>query len=195
MVDLTYAEVGATRDGDLPDGYRRIKARALIGRGPHVFAAAVRALRSFDMQRGAGLRVKLIRSGAPSGGAEAESSSLPADAAGVEVGAEVAIGAGVGPLRLWAPCRVVWVVDEPRRYGYGYGTLPGHPESGEEAFLVTLDDQEFVRLEVRMFSRPARWYTRWSGPAGTLVQDWAADRYRASLVRLATTDALPRRAE
>jgi uncharacterized protein (UPF0548 family) len=175
-VELTYAEVGATRDSDLPDGYRRIRARALVGRGPHVFAAAVRGLRSFDMQRGAGLRVRT-------------------DAPGVEVGAEVAMGMGVGPVRLWAPCRVVWVIDEPRRYGYGYGTLPGHPESGEEAFLVSLDEQEFVRLEIRAFSRPVRWFARWSGPAETLVQDWATDRYRASLVRLATTDALPRRTE
>jgi uncharacterized protein (UPF0548 family) len=194
-VELTYAEVGATRDGDLPDGYRRIRARALVGRGPHVFAAAVRGLRSFDMQRGAGLRVRFIRSGAPPSGAEAELSSLRTDAPGVEVAAEVAMGMGVGPLRLWAPCRVVWVIDEPRLYGYGYGTLPGHPESGEEGFLVSLDEQEFVRLEIRAFSRPARWFARWSGPAETLVQDWATDRYRASLVRLATTDALPRRAE
>ena len=38
------------------------------------------------------------------------------------------MGVGVGPMRLWAPCRVVWVIDEPRRYGYGYGT--GYPSYG-----------------------------------------------------------------
>jgi uncharacterized protein (UPF0548 family) len=36
---------------------------------------------------------------------------------------------------LWprdVPCRVVYVVDEPRRAGFAYGTLPGHPEIGGE---------------------------------------------------------------
>jgi uncharacterized protein (UPF0548 family) len=38
--------------------------------------------------------------------------------------------AHLGPIRV--PCRVVYVLDEPERRGFAYGTLPGHPESGEE---------------------------------------------------------------
>jgi uncharacterized protein (UPF0548 family) len=168
-MDLTYPEVGATRDGALPDGYRRIKARAQIGRGPRVFAAAARALRGFDMQREAGLRVRTQP------GAEQ-----------VAVGVEVAMSLGIGPLRLWAPCRVVWAIDEPQRYGYGYGTLPGHPESGEEGFEVTLAPDDPVWFEVRAFSRPGHWFVKAAGPAGSLIQDWATDRYRAAIQRLAT---------
>ena len=36
-------------------------------------------------------------------------------------------------------CRVVYVVDEEepiQRYGFAYGTLPDHAETGEERFLV-----------------------------------------------------------
>ena len=51
------------------------------------------------------------------------------------VGSEVMVG--LGPLR--APCRVVYVVDEPDRRGFAYGTLPGHPETGEELFAVRYD--------------------------------------------------------
>ncbi|GAA4732513.1 hypothetical protein GCM10023350_14890 [Nocardioides endophyticus] len=44
---------------------------------------------------------------------------------------------GLGPLALRIPCRVVYVVDEPERAGFAYGTLPGHPETGEELFLLS----------------------------------------------------------
>ena len=37
---------------------------------------------------------------------------------------------GLGPVR--APARVVYVIAEQDRRGFAYGTLPGHPETGEE---------------------------------------------------------------
>jgi uncharacterized protein (UPF0548 family) len=170
MQGLTYPEIGATRSGDMPDGYRRIRGRAVVGTGERVFAAAARILATFDMQRGAGLRV---RAAAPR--------------AALDV--ELASGMGVGPLRLWAPVRVVWVVDEPMRYGYGYGTLPGHPEKGEEGFLVWLDPDGLVRFEVRTFSRPASPMVRLASPLMEMVQDYVTDRYRDSLRRQATYQA------
>jgi NAD(P)-dependent dehydrogenase (short-subunit alcohol dehydrogenase family) len=35
-----------------------------------------------------------------------------------------------------APCRVVYVTEEARRFSFAYGTLPGHPEQGEVAFAM-----------------------------------------------------------
>ncbi|WP_345628804.1 DUF1990 family protein [Rugosimonospora acidiphila] len=165
-MELTYSEVGATFDGAFPNGYRHVRGRARLGRGERVYAGAVHALGSFDMQRRAGLRVRA------SVGMAAE-------------GVEVAFGFGAGPLRLWAPVRVVWLVNEPLRYGYGYGTLPGHPETGEEGFLVSLAPDETVWFEVRAFSRPDRWFVRAAGPLGALVQDRANDKYRSAIHRLA----------
>jgi uncharacterized protein (UPF0548 family) len=165
-VELTYSAIGATNDGVFPSGYRHVRGRARIGRGEQVYAAAVHALGSFDMQRGSGLKAKT-------------------DAAMAAVGVEVEFGFGAGPLRMWAPVRVVWLVNEPLRYGYGYGTLPGHPEDGEEGFLVSLAPDETVWFEVRAFSRPARWFVRLAGPLAALVQDRANDRYRESIHRLA----------
>jgi uncharacterized protein (UPF0548 family) len=55
--ELTYAEVGATRDGPLPPGYRHMRHRTLIGYGPEVMRAATDGLLEWRMQRGAGARI------------------------------------------------------------------------------------------------------------------------------------------
>jgi uncharacterized protein (UPF0548 family) len=97
-------------------------------------------------------------------------------------GLEVLIRYGVGPVRLPVPCRVVWTVDEPGRVGYGYGTLPGHPERGEEAFLVRRAADGQVWGTVLAFSRPATWYTRLGGPLTRAVQWLLAGWYLRALV-------------
>ena len=58
---------------------------------------------------------------------------------------------------LWvmAVDRVVLVIDEPGRYGFVYGTLPGHVERGEERFLVEIDADEKVWYSIVNYSRPA----------------------------------------
>ena len=51
---------------------------------------------------------------------------------GVQASSEVVLVDAIVVVRLGflpAPCRVVYVVDEPDVRGFGYGTLPGHPES------------------------------------------------------------------
>jgi uncharacterized protein (UPF0548 family) len=91
------------------------------------------------------------------------------------------LGLGVGPLRVAAPCRVVYVVDDPRRSGFAYGTLPGHPESGEEAFIVEHHGDDMVSFTITAFSRPAARIARVAGPAGRLIQSWTTSRYLRSL--------------
>jgi uncharacterized protein (UPF0548 family) len=162
MTDLTYPETGVTRGEELPAGYRHVRRHEKLGVGADVFRRAVDGLRGWQMQRGAGLRVP---------------EQTPAPAVGVRVTMAVPF------LRI--PCQVVWVLDEDRRYGYGYGTLPGHPEIGEEAFVVHLDAADQVWLDLRAFSRPGRWYTRLGGPLGWLAQDLATRRYVATLRRIA----------
>jgi uncharacterized protein (UPF0548 family) len=72
-----------------------------------------------------------------------------------DVNAVVLVGVRLGPIWVLAPCRVVWAIQQPQRCGFAYGTLDGHPERGEEAFLVELDDAGTVWLAVTAFSRPA----------------------------------------
>ena len=61
---------------------------------------------------------------------------------------------------LWVlnACRIVYVVDEPgpvHRFGFAYGTLPDHVETGEERFLVEWDEATGdVWYDILAFSRP-----------------------------------------
>lgn len=151
---LTYPEVGATA-GTLPAGYHHLDVTAPIGRGRERFEQAADAVLRWGMQRGAGLRVRT-------------------DDDVVAVDAVVLVRLGL----LAAPCRVVYVVDEPDRRGFGYGTLPGHPERGEESFTVRYDPaDDTVHAAVRAFSRPTAWWMRAGGPVATLAQRMIAKRY------------------
>ncbi|HEY6279954.1 MAG TPA: DUF1990 domain-containing protein [Streptosporangiaceae bacterium] len=162
---FTYPELGATR-GSLPPGYHHRVRQAGLGPGQATFDRAAAALSGWAMHRAAGLRV---------------TASGPA-----EPGAVVAMALGWGPARITACCRVVYTVREPGRHGFGYGTLPGHPESGEEAFLVELGPGGDVTFTIRAFSRPATALARSAGPAGRLVQDYFTRRYLRALQRLAS---------
>jgi uncharacterized protein (UPF0548 family) len=84
---------------------------------------------------------------------------------------------GIGRLGVNAPVRVVYVVDEPDRQGFAYGTLPGHPESGEEAFMVELHDDDAVTFTITAFSRPSSLLTRIGGPVSHAIQSWVTTRY------------------
>lgn len=153
---LTYAEVGATAS-TLPAGYHHLDLAAPIGRGRQRFEEAGDAVLRWGMLRGAGWGVRV----------DAEDEIATVDAV-------VRVRLGV----LSAPCRVVYVVNEPNRRGYAYGTLPGHPESGEELFSVRYDPaDDTVYAQVRAFSRPAAWWTRATGPLGRLMQRTIAQRY------------------
>jgi uncharacterized protein (UPF0548 family) len=105
-------------------------------------------------------------------------------------GAIVVLRAGFGPLRLTIPCRVIYTEVGSDRRGFAYGTLPGHPEQGEEAFLVDLTDTGDVHFRIRAFSRPASLLARVGGPLTRVVQAYATNRYVTATRRLAgpTTD-------
>jgi uncharacterized protein (UPF0548 family) len=155
---LTYAEVGATA-GPLPAGYHHVQESAVIGHGRRRFEEAAEAGMRWGMLRGAGLRVETTTDVA-------------------KVGSDVIVH--LGPVR--APCRVVYVVDEPDRRGFAYGTLPGHAESGEELFLVRYDPAtDEVRAEVTAFSRHATWWSRLAGPVTALLQKVVTRRYLSAL--------------
>ncbi|MCQ4210734.1 DUF1990 family protein [Streptomyces longispororuber] len=155
---LTYSEVGATlADGELPPGYAHLDRRVRLGSGHDCFERAGAAVLSWQVQRGAGLRVA----------AEHD----------VREGADVVLRA----LWLRIPCRVVRVVRADSRTGFAYGTLPGHPECGEEAFLVTREADDSVWLRIRAFSRPGRWYARLAGPLARAVQLAVTRRYLRAL--------------
>ncbi|MEH3078354.1 MAG: DUF1990 family protein [Quadrisphaera sp.] len=83
------------------------------------------------------------------------------------------------------PVRVVAVVDTDDRRGFAYGTLRGHPVSGEEAFVVHRDPEGRVHLTLRSLTRPAPsgpW--RLVFPALLVAQRVYRRRYQQALVGL-----------
>jgi uncharacterized protein (UPF0548 family) len=93
------------------------------------------------------------------------------------------LGLGIGPARLNVPCRVVYLVDDPCRRGFAYGTLPGHPESGEESFIIERRNDETVTFTVTAFSRPATWLAKAAAPIGRAIQRRITDRYLTAFAR------------
>ena len=181
MSDLTYPEAGATRDGRLPRGYHRLHHRMPVADTPEAFDRAREAVLTFAMHRGAGARIRAVPvSGAWSSGRRGE----PEDIGPERAAPGVRLTVTLGPFTV--PCQVVYVIDEPDRAGFGYGTLPGHQESGEEAFHVERDATGRVWLRVTAFSRPARWPTILAGPLAVAMQHGFARLLGRSLRRICT---------
>lgn len=162
---LTYAPHGGSVDLDparVPAGFRTFRHEAVIGSGRERWASAAAEVLEWGMQRGAGIRV-----------------STPRVVVGDDVTLTIPLQ-GLVPIK--ARTRVLTLVDEPRRRGFVYGTLPGHPERGEEAFLVTIDDEGTVRASVQGFSRPSPGVWMLTAPLLRIVQAIYTRRYVRALL-------------
>lgn len=164
--DLTYTGWGLTRSGRAPDGYRTAFHRVHVGNGLRDFERLAAGILGWDLHRGAGLTVR-------------------ADAPVAAVGGRIVSGFGLGKLRIPAPCRVVWAEEAGNRAGFGYGTLRGHPESGEESFLAVLDGDGSVYFELFAFSRHANWFYRLGAPVASACQALVTRRYIGAAKALA----------
>jgi uncharacterized protein (UPF0548 family) len=135
---FTYAAIGCTATMP-PQGYTVDHTRVKLGTGENVFIRATAALRRWDHFR--------------VGWVEAWPPETP-----IQPGEVVSVLAH--KFRLWSlnACRIVYVLDESRpirRFGFAYGTLPDHVESGEERFVVEWDEAiDEVWYDILAFSRP-----------------------------------------
>ena len=159
---FSYAEIGQTRTGG-PAGSQSFTRSAILPAGVG-FDSAADALLRWQVQSRAGLRVA-------------------ASTITVEPDAVVIMRLGLGRIALRIPCRVVYVIDEPDRQGFAYGTLSGHPECGKEAFVLHRDPGGRVRFVITAFSRPATRLANLAGPAGRRFQHFITSRYLRTLDR------------
>ncbi|SDZ44027.1 DUF1990 family protein [Herbiconiux ginsengi] len=201
---LSYAAVGATQAEDLlyfpPKGFHPMERRARLGSGTERFEAASAKLMAWGVQRGSGITVGDIQPAAPT---ETDYAGLVYDESGAPVGPRAAhpeqgygedgtplVSAGTTAeltirafgMSFRAPIRVVYLVNEPGRIGFAYGTLPGHPESGEESFVVEHLSDDSVWIVVRAFSRPSTWFYRLGQPVLRIMQARATRRYLRALM-------------
>jgi uncharacterized protein (UPF0548 family) len=147
---FTYPEVGATNTTP-PAGYQVDHNRIQLGSGEATFRSAVEALkhwRQFDL----GWVV-----------------IAPRDVL-VEVGAIVAVKARAFGTWSLSACRVVYTINEARRFGFAYGTLPDHVEKGEERFLVEWLPDDSVWYDILAFSRPRHPLVRFSSLLARMLQ-------------------------
>jgi len=155
--EVTYDEPGQSRSNGLPSGYHHDHLIVPIGHGEADWGRAQEAIGRWRAHHGAGLTVTPT-------------------AAPIEEGGTVVVSRNLGPVLLVAPCRIVYTTATATRFGFAYGTLPGHPEQGEEAFHVTFEDGRVV-AEIVAFSRPADLLTRLAGPLARQVQKATTKRY------------------
>lgn len=159
---FSYAPVGLTEPGvPTPPGFRRARWTTELGHGADVFDAAAATVMSWGMQRGAGLAV--VADGTPRAG------DVVAMAAPLPIG--------------WidVTCRVIAVIDEPDRRGFVYGTLPIHPETGEESFAVVRDAGGTVSLDIVAVSRSSHPLSRLAPPIARRLQAQAVGRYQQAV--------------
>ena len=153
-LDFTYPAVGATAAVP-PAGYVVDRTRIQLGEGAGTFAAAKSALRRWEHFR--------------LGWVEAWPPETP-----IQAGQVVAVIARLFDLWLLNACRIVYVLDEEGpvpRYGFAYGTLPEHAESGEERFTVEWHEQDdAVWYDILAFSRPQQFLARLGYPFARRLQ-------------------------
>lgn len=135
---FSYSAVGATANSP-PAGFDVDHTRVKLGSGEQVFQAAGSALKRWEQFR--------------LGWVEAYPAETP-----IEPGAVVAVVARAVGAWWINTCRIIYVVDETapvRRFGFAYGTLAEHVESGEERFSIEWNQAEDeVWYDIFAFSRP-----------------------------------------
>ncbi|MGY1751649.1 DUF1990 family protein [Blastococcus sp. SYSU D01042] len=163
---FSYPEVGATGEAGLPDGYRRATYSSVVGSGRADFERATAAVFDWRAQRSVGFVVR-------------------ADGPATRPGTVVVLTAGPARFGYELPCRVVEARTEGDERGFSYGTLAGHPESGEERFTVRLLPGGDVVYEIRVFFRLAGRAARLASPLSLLLQRLGTARYVAAIGRAA----------
>ena len=208
---VSYGAVGATQAADLmsfpPRGFRPIERRVRLGFGEPRWNYAWTSALSWAIQRSSGFDVKRSetpgavtdRTYTPVGFDDSGTAIDPADLQQGETPSPVAPAVGpdgsplmvpgdtanlifsFGPIKINAPVRVVYVIDEPNRKGFAYGTLLGHPESGEECWIIERAEDGSVWMTIRAFSRPSRWYWWLGYPFLRIMQTVYTKRYERAL--------------
>ena len=164
---FSYSEVGATQTGP-PASYTVDHNRIRLGEGERTYQRAVEALknwRQFDLGW-----VTIVPRGVE-----------------IKAGSTVAVKARAFGTWSLNACRVVYVIDESRRFGFAYGTLPDHVERGEERFLIEWLPDDSVWYDILAFSRPQHPLVKLSSPLARRLQKRFA---RDSLARMASVAVL-----
>jgi uncharacterized protein (UPF0548 family) len=163
---LSYPDVGASATA-VATGYNVDRNRVQLGRGEGTWQRAAEAIREWRMFSMPWL-------------------SLHWTSAPIKVGTDVAVLVRHFGFYSLNACRIVYVVDEEdplKRFGFAYGTLAEHAESGEERFTVEwnpADDK--VWYDILAFSRPRHMLARMGYPLSRFLQKRFAEGSKAAML-------------
>jgi uncharacterized protein (UPF0548 family) len=164
---FSYREVGATRNSSTPPaGYPINHYRGTLGRGQETFKRARAAICAWKMYHLSWTKLCWP---------ETE----------IKEGAVVAVLANHFGLWSLNACRIIYTLEEDgspsARYGFAFGTLPGHVEEGEERFTVEWDEKSNeVAYELFAFARPKPLIAKIGSPLVRSVQRrFALDSFAA----------------
>jgi uncharacterized protein (UPF0548 family) len=179
---FSYPAVGATGREPVaaPPGFDLDHNRVRLGDGRAVFEAARAALARWEMFPAPWARIE------PGFRLDPEAGPPP-----LREGTVVAIVARAFGLWWLSACRLVYTIDEAgplRRFGFAYGTLPGHVERGEERFSVELHPDGSVWYDLMAFSTPRYWLARLAYPLTRRLQRRFVRDSLAAMVRAASPD-------
>jgi uncharacterized protein (UPF0548 family) len=162
---FSYPEVGASAT-TAPPGYSVDQNRIRLGRGEVTWQRAVEAIRAWKM-----FNMPWV--------------NLHWTSAPILVGTDVAVSVHHFGFYSLNACRIVYVVDEEgtvMRFGFAYGTLTEHAESGEERFTVEWNrDDDSVWYDILAFSRPRQMLAKLGYPLSRLLQKRFAEGSKAAM--------------
>lgn len=168
---FSYSDVGAT-NGEPPRGFNVDHNRIVIGRGLDDLEKAKDAIRSwkmFDFDW-----VKLVRTDTP-----------------IEECREVAMIVRHFGFYSMSSARIVYVIDEPSRFGFAYGTLTEHVEMGEERFSVEFDaETEDVWYDLLAFSQPNAFLAKLGYPISRYLQRSFVRDSKAAMLRAVNSNSI-----
>lgn len=190
-----YPGQGETKSADasarLPRGYRAHEERILIGSGKYRWEYAWKQTLTWGIQRATGYTVQLVHPETRPGASSAPEAAQP-NPAHICQGMDVVLHRRFGPLPMKMPVRVVYTIDEPFRKGFAFGTLKGHPVSGEAAFIVERDHDGSVWFTLRSISGPGNGLWLLAYPVVLVLRTGLRNSYIHALARQGET-SLPGR--
>jgi uncharacterized protein (UPF0548 family) len=166
---FSYPEIGASAT-TAPRGYNVDHNRIQLGRGEATWQRAVEGIRAWKM-----FSMPWVNLHWPS--------------ARIVVGTDVAVSVRHFGFYSLNACRIVYVVDEEgplRRFGFAYGTLAEHAESGEERFTIEWSrEDDSVWYDILAFSRPRQMFAKLGYPLSRLLQKRFAEDSKAAMLQAA----------
>ncbi|MDT8069390.1 MAG: DUF1990 domain-containing protein [Terriglobia bacterium] len=165
--EFSYSEVGTTA-GAMPKGYNLDHHRIQLGSGAASWNDALNAFRRWQV-----FDIPWVRLYWPN--------------LRMHVGVTVALQVRHYGFYSLNACRIVYVIDEVeplRRFGFAYGTLLDHAESGEERFVVEWNRaDDGVWYDITAFSRPRHALAKLAYPVSRSLQKRFAAASAAAMQR------------